>query len=70
MKKIPVGATGPSGRINAGFPIALWYFWMPMRSVDHALIFAGFSRETTATEGDTQWVNYKPRPFSARSTDF
>ena len=31
---------------------------------------AGFRHEEPATEGDTQWVNYKPSPFSSRSTGF
>ena len=31
---------------------------------------AGFRHEEPATEGDTQWVNDKPSPFSSRSTGF
>ena len=51
-----------------GFPIWLWYFCPS----DHSsrLDCRGFRQRTRATEGDTQWVNYKPSPFSSRSTDF
>ena len=53
---------------NPGFPIWLWYF----RPFDQSssLDFRGFLERNQATEGDTQWVNYKRSPFSSRSTDF
>ena len=46
----------------------LWYFCPCDQS--SRLDFRGFLERNQATEGDTQWVNYKPRPFSSRSTGF
>ena len=54
--------------MQPGFPIWLWYFCPFDQS--SRLDFRGFLERNEATEGDTQWVNYKPRPFSSRSTDF
>ena len=51
-----------------GFPIWLWYFCPFDQS--SSLEFRGFLERHQATEGDTQWVNYKRSPFSSRSTDF
>ena len=51
-----------------GFPIWLWYFCPFDQS--SSLDFRGFLERNQATEGDTQWVNYKRSPFSSRSTDF
>ena len=51
-----------------GFPIWLWYFWPSDQS--SRLDCRGFPEKKQATEGDTQWVNYRPSPFSSRSTDF
>ena len=50
------------------FQISPWYrtHW----SMRRALILLGFRHEEPATEGDTQWVNDKPSPFSSRSTGF
>ena len=46
----------------------LWYFCPCDQS--SRLDCRGFLERNQATEGDTQWVNYKPRPFSSRSTGF
>ena len=54
--------------IKPGFPIWLWYFCPFDQS--SSLDFRGFLERNQATEGDTQWVNYKRSPFSSRSTDF
>ena len=54
--------------ICPGFPIWLWYFCPFDQS--SSLDFRGFLERNQATEGDTQWVNYKRSPFSSRSTDF
>ena len=43
---------------------------LAIRSVVTPLIVTGFPEKKQATEGDTQWVNYRPSPFSSRSTDF
>ena len=51
-----------------GFPIWLWYFCPFDQS--SSLDFREFLERNQATEGDTQWVNYKRSPFSSRSTDF
>ena len=51
-----------------GFPIWLWYFCPFDQS--SSLDCRGFLERNQATEGDTQWVNYKRSPFSSRSTDF
>ena len=51
-----------------GFPIWLWYFWPSDQS--SRLDCHGFPEKKQATEGDTQWVNDRPSPFSSRSTDF
>ena len=51
-----------------GFPIWLWYFCPFDQS--SSLDCRGFLERHQATEGDTQWVNYKRSPFSSRSTDF
>ena len=59
---------GGVGVIQPGFPIWLWYFCPFDQS--SRLDCRGFLERNQATEGDTQWVNYKPRPFSSRSTDF
>ena len=53
---------------DPGFPIWLWYFCPFDQS--SSLDFRGFLERNQATEGDTQWVNYKRSPFSSRSTDF
>ena len=53
---------------HPGFPIWLWYFCPFDQS--SSLDFRGFLERNQATEGDTQWVNYKRSPFSSRSTDF
>ena len=55
-------------RFKPGFPIWLWYFWPSDQS--SRLDCRGFPEKKQATEGDTQWVNYRPSPFSSRSTDF
>ena len=55
-------------RCEPGFPIWLWYFCPFDQS--SSLEFRGFLERHQATEGDTQWVNYKRSPFSSRSTDF
>ena len=57
-----------SGPSFPGFPIWLWYFCPFDQS--SSLEFRGFLERHQATEGDTQWVNYKRSPFSSRSTDF
>ena len=54
--------------VKPGFPIWLWYFCPFDQS--SSLDFRGFLERNQATEGDTQWVNYKRSPFSSRSTDF
>ena len=54
----------PSARISDW----LWYFCPCDQS--SRLDCRGFLERNQATEGDTQWVNYKPRPFSSRSTGF
>ena len=56
------------GAYDPGFPIWLWYFCPFDQS--SSLEFRGFLERHQATEGDTQWVNYKRSPFSSRSTDF
>ena len=53
---------------DPGFPIWLWYFCPFDQS--SSLDCRGFLERDQATEGDTQWVNYKRSPFSSRSTDF
>ena len=60
-------ATGMTAR-GPGFPIWLWYFCPFDQS--SSLECRGFLERHQATEGDTQWVNYKRSPFSSRSTDF
>ena len=57
-----------SHAFQPGFPIWLWYFCPFDQS--SSLDFRGFLERNQATEGDTQWVNYKRSPFSSRSTDF
>jgi hypothetical protein len=51
-----------------GFPIWLWYFCPSDPSP--CLDLRGFRMRHPARMDDTQWVNYKPSPFSSRSTDF
>ena len=59
------------GLYKCGFPIWLWYF-CPSDQLSRldCLGFRERSERSQATEGDTQWVNYKPSHFSSRSTDF
>ncbi len=54
--------------VRPGFPIWLWYFCPSDPSP--CLDLRGFRMRHPARMGDTQWVNYKPSPFSSRSTDF
>ena len=61
------GRSSDSGS-HPGFPIWLWYFCPFDQS--SSLDCRGFLERNQATEGDTQWVNYKRSPFSSRSTDF
>ena len=56
------------GRFYPGFPIWLWYFCPSDPSP--CLDLRGFRMRHPARMDDTQWVNYKPSPFSSRSTDF
>ena len=63
--QLVVASTAP---FRPGFPIWLWYFCPFDQS--SSLDFRGFLERNRATEGDTQWVNYKRSPFSSRSTDF
>ena len=64
----PNGDWGTGDTVKPGFPIWLWYFCPSDPSP--CLDLRGFRMRHPARMDDTQWVNYKPSPFSSRSTDF
>ena len=54
--------------LDSDFRFGYGTFTHPSKSP--CLDLRGFRMRHPARMGDTQWVNYKPSPFSSRSTDF